>query len=89
MLQVLSEFGVNDSKNDWEGLVGECLLVYCRGYIYLRKRDVVCQFGKGIDISYLAEELGTASVSINTLGGHFHCAYLMIAPARENNTVLS
>ena len=59
MLQILSEFGVNDSKNDWEGLVGECLLVYCRGYIYLRNRNMVCQFGEGIDISYLAEEFGT------------------------------
>ena len=35
------------------------VLVHGRGYIDLRQGNVVCQFGEGINISYLAEEFGT------------------------------
>ena len=40
-------------------------LVYCGGYIYLCDRNVVCQLGQGIDISYLAEEFGTVRGTVN------------------------
>lgn len=46
---------------------------------------MVCQLRKGIDISYLAEELGAALV--RTCPDCFNASpYLMIAPARENST---
>ena len=47
---------------------------------------MVCQLRQGIDISYLAEEFGTGTMLACAGGNLALVAYLMIAPARENNT---
>ena len=63
MFEILSVRLSYKQKGDLDLSLKERLLVYCRGYIYLCERNVVCQFGKGIDISYLAKEFRATRVN--------------------------
>lgn len=46
------------------------LLVYSWGYINLCEGHVVCEFGKGIDVMKLAEELGAVEHGSSSAATH-------------------